>query len=240
MLITVKELCTQMKVTRTTIDNWRKQGMPYEKFGKLVRFNDTDVMKWIKSRNIELSPEIDLEDLIFRQIRDSIFEEYEEIKNKPFEETAMALIKTHNKLIKWFMDVTIGSKQDFLNYMKKWNLKIDDSNKLNRMLTSLNDEDFDGIMLGGLIRQIQELRAEEIARICQHFQILTMERRFKHFDIFDKEGAMDLADEFTTALVIQEKFLEKVAELTIKNSKNVLDELPSDAEIQELYDICKG
>ena len=51
MLITVNELCNIMKVTRTSIDNWRKEGMPYQKFGKMVRFDKEEVMEWLKERN---------------------------------------------------------------------------------------------------------------------------------------------------------------------------------------------
>ena len=50
MLITVNELCEIMKVTRTTVDNWRKQGMPYKKFGKMVRFDKEEVMEWLKKK----------------------------------------------------------------------------------------------------------------------------------------------------------------------------------------------
>jgi len=39
-----------MKVTRTTVDNWRKQGMPTSKFGRMVRFDKDEVMKWLKAK----------------------------------------------------------------------------------------------------------------------------------------------------------------------------------------------
>ena len=50
MLITVNELCTMMKVTRTTIDNWRKEGMPVKKFGRMVRFDKEEIMEWLNAK----------------------------------------------------------------------------------------------------------------------------------------------------------------------------------------------
>lgn len=49
-LLTVKELCEILKVSRQTLQNWRKEGMPSEKFGKLVRFNKDEVYQWLKQR----------------------------------------------------------------------------------------------------------------------------------------------------------------------------------------------
>jgi len=44
---TTKELCERLRVTRQTIGEWRKLGMPFEKFGKLVRFDYDEVKKWL-------------------------------------------------------------------------------------------------------------------------------------------------------------------------------------------------
>lgn len=49
-LLTTKELMALLKTTRTTIAEWRKQGMPYKKYGKLVRFDRDDVDKWLEGR----------------------------------------------------------------------------------------------------------------------------------------------------------------------------------------------
>jgi len=46
--ITVKELMEKLKVTRQALYEWRKQGMPSYKFGKLVRFNYGEVETWLK------------------------------------------------------------------------------------------------------------------------------------------------------------------------------------------------
>lgn len=48
--LTTKELCTIYKVTKTTIENWRREGMPFEKLGKIVRFNQEEVEQWLKNR----------------------------------------------------------------------------------------------------------------------------------------------------------------------------------------------
>lgn len=50
MFITVSELCTLMGVTRTTVTNWRNEGMPFKKFGKLVRLDKEEVMEWLRTK----------------------------------------------------------------------------------------------------------------------------------------------------------------------------------------------
>jgi predicted DNA-binding transcriptional regulator AlpA len=239
-MINTKQLCALLKISDKTAYNWRKnEGLPYIQITpKKIQYDEVDVMEWVKTHNVVVSPEVDIEDIIFKQIRDSIFAQYEELSDKPVEEKLEKLIKTHNKLIKYYIDITTTNKEDFLKYLEKWNLKLEESSFESRIINKLNDKDFEGLMLNGLMRQIQELRAEQISFICGHFKLSTIDRRFKSFDIFNAEGAMDLADEFTKALGMQERFLEKIATITIKNSKNVLDELPTDDDIQELYDIA--
>jgi excisionase family DNA binding protein len=48
--LTTKDLCKIYKVTKTTIENWRREGMPFEKLGKIVRFNQEEVEQWLKNR----------------------------------------------------------------------------------------------------------------------------------------------------------------------------------------------
>ena len=50
-LITTKDLCNLLKVTRQTVANYRKEGMPYKKFGILVRFNKDEVNEWLENKN---------------------------------------------------------------------------------------------------------------------------------------------------------------------------------------------
>lgn len=49
MLITKKELATQLNVSISTINNKMKNGMPYVKIGKSVRFDLDDVIKYLKA-----------------------------------------------------------------------------------------------------------------------------------------------------------------------------------------------
>lgn len=46
--ITLMELAQSLKISRATIDRWRKEGMPYYKIGNGVRFIDSEVTEWIK------------------------------------------------------------------------------------------------------------------------------------------------------------------------------------------------
>lgn len=46
-LLTSAELQSTYKISRTTIDRWRKEGMPFIKVGRGVRFDEKDVKDWI-------------------------------------------------------------------------------------------------------------------------------------------------------------------------------------------------
>lgn len=46
-LITSKELQDMYSLSRSTIDRWRKEGMPSIKVGRNVRFDEDDVRTWI-------------------------------------------------------------------------------------------------------------------------------------------------------------------------------------------------
>ena len=46
-LITMKDLQEKYSLSRATIDRWRKEGMPYMKIGRNVRFNEEKVIIWI-------------------------------------------------------------------------------------------------------------------------------------------------------------------------------------------------
>lgn len=50
---TVKELQAIYKVTRQTIYDWRKRGMPYHQVLGLVRFKMSEVEAWIEEQNKE-------------------------------------------------------------------------------------------------------------------------------------------------------------------------------------------
>ena len=46
--MTLKDLSEKLKLSRATIDRWRKEGLPSVKIGSGVRFIESDAMKWIK------------------------------------------------------------------------------------------------------------------------------------------------------------------------------------------------
>jgi excisionase family DNA binding protein len=43
-----KDLEAKYQVSRATVDNWKKAGMPYLKIGRSVRFDEAEVEKWIR------------------------------------------------------------------------------------------------------------------------------------------------------------------------------------------------
>ena len=47
-LITSKELQQIYSLSRATIDRWRREGMPFIKIGRGVRFEEEVVQKWIE------------------------------------------------------------------------------------------------------------------------------------------------------------------------------------------------
>jgi excisionase family DNA binding protein len=46
-LLTTKELATYLKITKTTIERWRGEGMPFKQIGRSIRFENDIVMAWI-------------------------------------------------------------------------------------------------------------------------------------------------------------------------------------------------
>ena len=46
-LMTKKELQEKLKISQPTIDRWRREGMPSQKVGRGVRFNQ-ETLEWIK------------------------------------------------------------------------------------------------------------------------------------------------------------------------------------------------
>lgn len=52
--LTLKELADKLKISRSTIDRWRKEGMPFVKIGRGVRFDEVAVMTWIDNNKKEV------------------------------------------------------------------------------------------------------------------------------------------------------------------------------------------
>lgn len=51
MLITKKELSTEMRLSVATIDRLMKNGLPFVKLERAVRFDIAEVEKWLKAGN---------------------------------------------------------------------------------------------------------------------------------------------------------------------------------------------
>ena len=49
--LTVEEVSEMLQVTRTTIYNLKKKGLPFFKIGKNIRFDQQEVLEWIKANN---------------------------------------------------------------------------------------------------------------------------------------------------------------------------------------------
>jgi excisionase family DNA binding protein len=49
--LTIDEVCERLQIGRTTLWRWRKEGMPYIKYGNSVRFDWKEVSSWFKENN---------------------------------------------------------------------------------------------------------------------------------------------------------------------------------------------
>lgn len=47
--LTVEDVAEMLQVTRTTIYNLKKKGLPFIKLGKNIRFDQDVVVEWVKS-----------------------------------------------------------------------------------------------------------------------------------------------------------------------------------------------
>ena len=50
--LTVEDVAEMLQVTRTTIYNLKKKGLPFIKLGKNIRFDQDEVVKWVKSNSM--------------------------------------------------------------------------------------------------------------------------------------------------------------------------------------------
>ena len=46
--LTIEQVAEMLQVTRATIYNLQKKGLPFIKLGKNVRYDQTDVINWVK------------------------------------------------------------------------------------------------------------------------------------------------------------------------------------------------
>lgn len=49
--LTVDDVAEMLQVARSTIYNLKKQGMPFIKLGKNIRFDQEEVINWVKTNN---------------------------------------------------------------------------------------------------------------------------------------------------------------------------------------------
>lgn len=49
--LTVEDVAEMLQVTRTTIYNLKKKGMPFIKLGKNIRFDQDEVVNWVRSNS---------------------------------------------------------------------------------------------------------------------------------------------------------------------------------------------
>jgi excisionase family DNA binding protein len=52
--LTTENIMNKYQLKRATFEKWRKEGMPYYKMGRGVRFKEDEVEKWImENKNIK-------------------------------------------------------------------------------------------------------------------------------------------------------------------------------------------
>lgn len=60
-LVTTDQICEHFKVSRNTVNNWRRQGIPFIRNSrKTIRYNMDDVLEWYQRRNEDIP---DIEDI---------------------------------------------------------------------------------------------------------------------------------------------------------------------------------
>ena len=50
--LTVEDVAVMLQVTRTTIYNLKKKGLPFIKLGKNIRFDENEVVQWVRSNSM--------------------------------------------------------------------------------------------------------------------------------------------------------------------------------------------
>lgn len=55
--LTVEDVAEMLQVTRTTIYNLKKKGLPFIKLGKNIRFDQDEVVEWVRSNSMTESNE---------------------------------------------------------------------------------------------------------------------------------------------------------------------------------------
>jgi len=60
--LTIDDVSEMLQVTRSTVYNLKKRGLPYIKLGKNIRFDQNEVVEWVKAnRSEDIDAESELE-----------------------------------------------------------------------------------------------------------------------------------------------------------------------------------
>ena len=51
--LTIDDVSEMLQVTRSTVYNLKKRGLPYIKLGKNIRFDQQEVIEWVKANRSE-------------------------------------------------------------------------------------------------------------------------------------------------------------------------------------------
>lgn len=49
--LTIEDVSEMLQVTRTTVYNLKKKGLPFIKLGKNIRFDQEEVVDWVRSNS---------------------------------------------------------------------------------------------------------------------------------------------------------------------------------------------
>ncbi len=55
--LTIEDVADMLQVTRTTVYNLKKKGLPYIKIGKNIRFSQEDVINWVMDNSCGIKEE---------------------------------------------------------------------------------------------------------------------------------------------------------------------------------------
>ena len=55
--LTIEDVADMLQVTRTTVYNLKKKGLPFIKIGKNIRFNQEDVIDWVMNNSRDTKEE---------------------------------------------------------------------------------------------------------------------------------------------------------------------------------------
>ncbi|HZK46818.1 MAG TPA: helix-turn-helix domain-containing protein [Atopostipes sp.] len=49
-LFKIDEIADYFKVSERTVQNWQAEGMPFKKYGRIVRFDLKEVVEWLEAK----------------------------------------------------------------------------------------------------------------------------------------------------------------------------------------------